>query len=119
MLTMAKKARVPSDRSDPKNNKSLAIRTILKRMPSAKGAEVVAAVKKEFGHDVKLNMVYMVKTKQNMASDGRPASKAGAPKSGKLGSAGQWVEAIKAGRHLLQATGSAANAMALLKALDN
>jgi hypothetical protein len=116
---MAKKSRASSDRSDPRNNKSLAIRTILKRMPTAKGAEVVAAVKKEFGHDVKINMVYMVKTKMNMAADGRPPRSASTPKSNTLGSPGQWVEAIKAGRQLLRATGSVANAMALLKALDN
>ena len=115
---MAKKSGSPSDRSDPKANKSLAIRTVLKRMPSASGSDIVSAVKKEFGHDVKLNMVYMVKTKQNMAADGRPKQMANSPKSETLGSAEQWVEAIKAGRQLLRATGSVANALALLKALD-
>ena len=70
---MAKKAKSGKrDRSDPKHNKSLAIRMILKTMPSAKAADVAAAVKKEFGHQVHPNMVYMVKTKRNMASDGRP-----------------------------------------------
>ena len=60
------------DRSDPRKNKSLAIRMVLKKMPSAKAKEVAEAVKMEFGHKVGQNMVYMVKTKTNMASDGRP-----------------------------------------------
>jgi hypothetical protein len=116
--TMAKKSLLSSDRSDPKANKSLAIRSILKKLPNAKGSEVVAAVKKEYGHDVKINMVYMVKTKQNMASDGRAKSSSRSASDRTLGSAAQWVEAIKAGRELLRATGSMANATALLKALD-
>ena len=32
--------------------------------------------------------------------------------------AAAWIDAIKIGRHLLKATGSVANATALLKALD-
>ncbi|HEY6563229.1 MAG TPA: hypothetical protein VIY86_01910, partial [Pirellulaceae bacterium] len=55
------------DRSDPRNNKSLAIRTLLRKNPTAKAPELKAAVMKEYGHDVSLNMVYMVKTKSNMA----------------------------------------------------
>jgi hypothetical protein len=116
---MAKK-RTPSksDRADPKKNKSLAIRNVLKRKPTAKAAEVVAAVKKEYGHTVNPNRVYMVKTKSNMASDGRPrkikASKNGTP----MTSAALWVDAIKTARQLLKATGSVPNAIALLKAVD-
>lgn len=105
------------DRSDPKTNKSLAIRNVLKRMPSAKAADVVAAVKKDYGHDVKQNMVYMVKTKRNMASDGRPRMKSGG-RSSPMTSAALWVDAIKTARQLLKATGSVANATALLKAID-
>ncbi len=119
---MAKKAaRSQSDRSDPRKNKSLAIRTILERMPNAKASEVVAGVKKEFGHDVKQNMVYMVKTKVNMASDGRPRRRrrnGGRKGETALTSAAQWVEAIKIARHLLKSTGSVANATALLKAVN-
>jgi hypothetical protein len=107
-----------SDRSDPRKNKSLAIRTVLGRMPAAKAAEVVAAVKKEYGHDVKQNMVYMVKTKRNMAADGRPRTGVGSARESTLSSAAMWVEAIKLGRQLLRATGSVANATALLKAID-
>src|SRR5688572_27096946 len=106
------------DRSDPRKNKSLAIRTVAKRMPNAKAREVVAAVKKEFGHDVKQSMVYMVKTKANMAADGRPRRQAGSPSETPISSAAQWVEAIKLARQLLKATGSVANANALLKAID-
>lgn len=119
---MAKKStKSNSDRSDPKKNKSLAIRTVLGKMPAAKASEIVAAVKRDFGHDVKQNMVYMVKTKANMAADGRPRkAKRAASSNGNttLSSAGQWVEAIKLARQLLKATGSVADATALLKAVD-
>ena len=116
---MAKKAaRSRSDRSDPSKNKSLAIRTVLERAPNAKASEVVAAVKKEFGHDVKQNMVYMVKTKANMAAAGGKRRRRRASGDATLSSAAQWVEAIKIARNLLRATGSVANATALLKAVD-
>src|SRR5947209_7039784 len=107
-----------SDRSDPRKNKSLAIRTVMKKMPNAKAAEIVAAVKKDFGHDVKQNMVYMVKTKANMAADARATNKVGRRSDSPIQSAAQWVEAIKLGRQLLRATGSVANAAALLKAIE-
>ena len=118
VITVAKKAS-KSDRSDPKKNKSLAIRTVLKSMPNAKASEVVTAVKKEFGQDVKQSMVYMVKTKGNMAADGR-AKRTRSTRNGNaaLSSAAQWVEAIKVARQLLKVTGSVANATALLKAVD-
>ena len=119
---MAKKARSRSDRSDPRKNKSLAIRTVLERMPNSKAAEVVAAVKKEFGHDVKQNMVYMVKTKTNIVAAGGKRKRRRATNSNgdtTLSSAAQWVEAIKIARNLLKATGSVANATALLKAVDS
>ena len=118
---MAKKrsSRNP-DRSDPNSNKSLAIRTVLAKMPSAKAQEVAEAVKKEFAHDVSKNMIYMVKTKSNMASDGR-VKKVKNSKNGKqdspLTTAALWVDAIKLARQLLKATGSLANATALIKAL--
>lgn len=104
-------------RSDPKNNKSLAIRMVLKKMPSAKASDIAETVKKEYGHDVRQNMIYMVKTKSNMASDGR-VRKSKADKETPLITAALWVEAIKIGRQLLKATGSVANATALLKAID-
>ncbi len=115
---MAKKGK--TDRSDPSKNKSLAIRMMLRKMPTAKAAEVAAAVTREYGHKVKPNMVYMVKTKLNMAADGRPkrAKRNGPKENGAPSSAAQWVEAIKIARQLLRATGSAANATALLKAVD-
>jgi hypothetical protein len=116
---MAKKpAGSNSDRSDPRKNKSLAIRTVIKRAPNAKAKEVIAAVKKEFGHDVKNSMVYMVKTKANMAADGRPRRPAGSRSDSPISSAAQWVDAIKLARQLLKATGSVANATALLKAIE-
>jgi hypothetical protein len=117
---MAKKPASGSvDRTDPSQNKSLAIRMVLKKMPSAKASEVADAVKKEFGHSVHTNMVYMVKTKSNMAADGRPKRKKSDPRQTPMDSAAAWVEAIKMARELLKATGSVANAAALLKALDS
>ena len=109
-----------SDRSDPKKNKSLAIRNVLKKLPNAKATQIAEAVKKEYGHTVKQNMVYMVKTKSNMVADGRPGKAKAKSKSGgtPMTSAVLWVEAIKTSRQLLKATGSVANATALLKAVD-
>jgi hypothetical protein len=113
---MTKKA--VSDRSDPKKNKSLAIRTVLKRMPNARAKEVATLVKREYGHQVGPNMIYMVKTKTNMAADGRPRTAGGTKASSPMNSAASWIEAIKIGHQLLKATGSVANATALLKAVD-
>jgi hypothetical protein len=116
---MAKKSKPENaDRTDPKHNKSLAIRMVLKTMPDAKAAEVVEAVKKEFGHQVHANMVYMIKTKSNMAADGRPRRRKSEGRGNPLASAALWVGAIKIARELLKVTGSVANATALLKALD-
>lgn len=112
---MAKKASA-SGRSDPRQNKSLAIRTILAKSPTAKATEVATAVKKEYGHDVSNAMIYMIKTKANMAADGR--SKRKSSKNTPMTSAALWVDAIKLARQLLKATGSVANATALLKAVD-
>ena len=53
---MAKKSSSKSDRSDPRNNKSLAIRLVLKKLPSAKASEVAEAVKKEYGLEISQNM---------------------------------------------------------------
>jgi hypothetical protein len=115
---MAKKL-VPtkSERTDPKKNKSLAIRLVLRKKPTAKASEVAAAVKKEFGHTINPNQIYMIKTKANMASDGRPrkTERNDTP----LTSAALWVDAIKIARQLLKATGSVPNAVAILKALDS
>ena len=115
---MAKKPASGKDWTDPKQNKSLAIRMILKKMPGSKATEVAEAVKKEFGHSVHANMVYMVKTKSNMAADGRPKRKKSDPRQTPMASATAWVEAIKMARELLKVTGSVANATALLNALD-
>ena len=117
---MAKKAApTRTDRTDPKKNKSLAIRNVLKKNPTAKAADVVAAVKKEYGHTVNQNRVYMIKTKSNMASDGRPRKAAAKNNGTPMTSAALWVDAIKNARQLLKSTGSVPNAIALLKALDS
>ncbi|HEX3870059.1 MAG TPA: hypothetical protein VHV77_06465 [Pirellulales bacterium] len=117
---MAKRTKLSgADRSDPKKNKSLAIRNILKKLPAAKATEIAGAVKKEYGHHVNPNMIYMVKTKANMASDGRPKKSKTDGSSTPMTSAALWVEAIKTARQLLKVTGSVANATALLKAIGN
>jgi hypothetical protein len=105
-------------RLDPKRNKSLAVRMVLGKMPNAKAADVVAAVKREYGHEIGQNVVYMIKTKMNMAADGRPRKSKSTPRDNPMTTPALWVEAIKGARQLLKATGSAANAIALLKALD-
>src|SRR4051812_44052620 len=117
---MAKKASSFSgDRTDPKQNKSLAIRTVLKTMSDSKASEVAAEVKKQFGHTVSVNQIYMIKTKQSMAKQPKATRKArSAAGSGKLSSAALWVDAIKLAKQLLAATGSVDNAVALLKAIS-
>src|SRR5947209_12560194 len=116
---MAKKASSFSgDRTDPKQNKSLAIRTVLKTMPNAKASEVAAEVKKQFAHTVSVNQIYMIKTKATMKKGRKPGSKARSSGSnGQLSSAALWVDAIKLAKQLLAATGSVENATALLKAV--
>src|ERR1044071_3939300 len=107
-----------SNRSDPKKNKTLAIRNVLRKMPTAKASDIVAAVKKEYGHSVNANRVYMVKTKTNMASDGRAKKAAGKKYETPMTSAALWIDAIKTARQLLKQTGSVANATAILKAVE-
>ena len=116
-----KKTAFKGDRSDPKANKSLAIRTVLQGMPKAKASEVAEEVKKQFGHTVSVNMIYMVKTKKTMRA-GRPKGErrlATNSNNGKLSSATSWVEAITYAKKLLAATGSVENAVALLKAIES
>jgi hypothetical protein len=112
-----KKPAKNSERSNPRSNKSLAIRNILAKLPSANASEVAEAVKTEYGHDVGKNMIYMVKTKSNMAADGRAKLARSNKSESPLTSAALWVEAIKTAKQLLTATGGLANATALLKAL--
>ena len=117
---MAKKpALSKSERTDPKKNKSLAIRLILKNKPNAKASEIAAAVKKEFGHTINPNQIYMIKTKANMAADGRPRRMSTATNDTPLTSPALWVDAIKTARQLLKITGSLPNAIAILKAMDS
>lgn len=108
-----------TDRSQPQNNKSLAIRMTLKKMPAANAAELARAVKKDYGLDVSRNMVCMVKTKTNMAS-ARKLTKQKYNRNGNpMTTPALWVDAIKTARQLLKSTGSVSNATALLKALDS
>jgi hypothetical protein len=108
-----------TDRTDPKKNKSLAIRLVLQKKPNAKASEVATVVKKEYGHTINPNQIYMIKTKANMASDGRPRKTKASKSDTPLTSAALWVDAIKTARLLLKATGSVPNAIAILKAIDS
>ena len=112
---MAKKAK--ADRSDPRTNKSLAIRNVSARMPKAKAADIAAAVKSEYGHNVSTTLVYLVKSKSNVK-----AARRGQPKAqtnGAVpGSASDWVQSIRLARQLLKATGSVENSVAILKAVE-
>jgi len=110
---MAKKAK--ADRTDPKTNKSLAIREIVTKMPNAKASEIMEAVKAEYGHTVTSTLIYLVKSKTNVK---KAARKTGAAPSPTIGSAADWVESIKLARRLLQSSGSTENAMAILKAVE-
>jgi hypothetical protein len=116
-----KKLAFKGDRSDPKQNQSLAIRTVLEGMPNAKASEVVGEVKKQFGHTVSVNRIYMLKTKKTMKAN-RPKSQNGqatGSSGGAPSGAAAWVEAIKYAKQLLAATGSVQNAVALLKAIES
>lgn len=116
---MAKKPlQSKTDRSDPKKNKTLAVRTVLRKKPRATAAEVVATVKKEYGHAVSSNLVYMVKTKNNMATDGRPKVAHPTNNGTPMTTAALWVDAIKSARQLIKLTGSVPNAIAILKAVE-
>jgi hypothetical protein len=113
----AKKSGSNSDRGDPRKNKGLAIHSVVKGMPNAKAQDVIAAVKKKYGHEVGPAMVYMVKTKSNMASI-RKSTKRATSKGSPVGPA-QWIEAIKIARELLRITGGVDNATALLEAVKS
>jgi hypothetical protein len=112
---MAKKAKI--DRTDPRKNKSLAIRTVLAKMPKAKAAEIAEAVKSEYGHNVSTTLVYLVKSKANIKA-GRRGKPKGQAVAAAPSSAAAWVESIRLARRLLQATGSVDNAVAILKAVE-
>jgi hypothetical protein len=114
---MANRPSNGKDRSHPRNNKSQAIRAVLTSKPTAKAAEIVEAVKKQYGQTVSANMVYMVKTKHNMAHDG--GTRRRATSNGQAMTAASWIDAIGIARELVQATGSTANATALLKAIED
>lgn len=115
-----KKSAFSGDRSDPKQNKSLAIRTVLSNMPGSKASEVAAEVKKQFGHTVGVNQIYMLKTKSNMSKRPKSVQRvAKQDRSGKLNSAALWVDAIKIAKQLLSATGSVDNAISLLRAIGD
>jgi hypothetical protein len=112
---MAKKSSAGTNRKDPKSNKSLATRLVLKKIPNGTFAEVSKAVQEEYGHDIGTSLFYAIKTKSNMKANRRanPGSGVAAP----MNSAATWVEAIKIARNLLRVTGSIDNATALLKAV--
>ena len=90
---------------------------VLAKMPKAKAAEVAAAVKSEYGHKVSVTLIYLVKSKSNVKKAGRQAKAVGRP-AAPIGSAAEWVHSIKLARQLLTASGSVANAVAILRAVE-
>ena len=118
---MAKKAANNSDRTDPKQNKSLATRNVLKKLPTAKFAEVAQVVKAEYDHDIPASLFYKLKAQGNMKAN-RRANKAQATPTKQtpapMNTAALWLDAIKIARQLLKVTGSVENATALLKAVE-
>jgi hypothetical protein len=113
---MAKKSK--ADRSDPKKNKSLAIRNVLAKMPNAKGGEVVATVRAEYGLKVTPTLVYLVKSKANLRTDRRSKKPGQRGVRAPMNSAATWTDAIRSAQHLLKATGSIENAIAVLRAVE-
>jgi hypothetical protein len=116
---MAKKASANGrDRNDPRANKSLAIRNVLKDLPTAKASDVAATVKSKYGHEVSVNMIYMIKTKLGVKKAHKAAGRKGKVNTA-MNTPTAWTEAIKAGRDLIRSTGSVANAKALIDALGD
>ena len=87
-------------------------------MPGATASDVVAEVKKKYGHTVSQNQVYMVRSKDNMAASGKKTA-AGDAGQATLSSRAEWIDAIKHARQLLKATGSVDDATAVLKAIGS
>lgn len=113
---MAKKSK--ADRSDPKKNKSLAIREILGSMPTAKVSEVVVAVKSKYGHKVTPTLIYLVRSKANLRTNRRSKKPSQRGVKAPMNSAETWTDAIRSAQHLLKATGSVENAVAVLRAVE-
>ena len=114
---MAKRA-AKGDRNDPRDNKSLAIRTILERMPNAKAREIIDAVKTQYGHDVTGTLVYLVKSKANIRKTRRSKAPGERGAAAPMNSAKTWTDAIRSAQHLLKSTGSLDNAIAVLRAVE-
>ena len=113
---MAKKAK--ADRTDPKTNKSLAIRMVLEKMPTAKAADIAAAVQEEFGHKVTPTLIYLVKSKTNVKAAKRSRRAKGQAAGASISGAAEWIQSIKLARQLLKASGSVENATAILRAVE-
>jgi len=113
---MAKKA-AQGDRTDPKQNKSLAIRNILEKMPTATATEIVKAVKAEYGVSVTGTLVYLVKSKANIKTTRQSQKPGQRGVKAPMNSAATWTAAIRSAQHLLKTTGSVENAIAVLRAV--
>lgn len=113
---MAKRAK--GDRGDPKQNKSLAIRTVLQANPTAKAAEIADKVNAEYGHKVTPTLIYLVKSKSNVKKAGRKARASGNVSPAPMVGAAEWIMSIKLARGLLRSAGSVENATAILKAVE-
>ena len=116
-----------ADRNDPKSNKSLAIRTVLDRLPDASAATVAAEVQKNYGHSVAPTLVYLVKSKMKGGSGGAsPSGNGKKPKRQKAAAAStpsplqgsNYGSMIRLARQLTAAAGGYESASDVLKAVN-
>lgn len=104
-------------------NKSAAVRDFLKDNPNAKPKEAAEAISKQLGIAMTAAFVSQVKTldKKKSGKRGRRGKRAGVSTASANGSTSGAISsigaAIKAGRELLSAAGSSAEAIAVIKAL--
>ena len=103
-----------STRQDPKNNKSLAIRTVLAAHPGIAPKDAVPLVKKQFGHVVDAKLISIVKSK---VGSRKVAEQAKATPRG--GNAAVEIDALQAGVVFVRQAGGFVQARDLLGILES
>lgn len=107
-------------KSAMKLNKSQAVREYLKANPAVKPRDAAAAISKQVGIVITPAFVSQIKTldkKKVGKGRGRQGRPSDAVATTSHGAASSVASAIKAGRELLLAAGSASEAIAVIKAL--
>lgn len=102
-------------RLDPIQNRSLAIRLVLKANPSASADDIIDLVKTTYGHTVTNTLVYLVRSKSRAKRTRRSAA---APVVRTRSMVPNTVEVITMGRKFLDLAGSRPAASAILDALS-